>query len=61
MINFTFFKITLTEIIMPIFVTKNYTYLLQNHTKQMFLMQMFHEFISCKWINLQTPRYYDES
>ena len=24
-------------------------------------MQMFHELISCKWINLQKPRYYDEN
>ena len=42
---------------MSIFITKNYTY----KPNQMFLMQMFHEFISCKWINLQKPRYYDES
>ena len=34
--NFIFFKIAITEIIMPIFITKNNTYLLQNNTKQSF-------------------------
>ena len=35
-IIFIFFKITLTKIIMPIFINKNYIYLPQNNTNQSF-------------------------
>ena len=34
--NFILFKITLTKIIMPIFINKNNIYLLQNNTSQSF-------------------------
>ena len=34
--DFVFFKITVTEIVMPIFITKNNTYLLQNNTNRSF-------------------------
>ena len=43
-----FFKITLTEIIMPIFVNESDIYLLQNNTKQSFL---------CKYLYVQTILY----
>ena len=46
--KFIFFKITLTEIIMPIVITKNNTYLLQSNTNQS---------LSSKYLYVQTILY----